>query len=382
MTVALPAGLFVITNKADIDRLRNAVWAPGLSASAFVPLEPDMDLPPDAVGAAHVIVLEVDPTSNGSLRRLARLRSERPNLPIIAALRDANVALVRMLIRQGVTDVAVLPFEPDDLLAQVLDAITFLANRTSEADLAPLTTVVRSTGGSGATTIVTHLADALAQTYKANGTVCVIDLDLQSGDVASFLGQAPGVTVASLLEAGDRLDAELLRGAVMATEHGFSIIAAPEAITPLETVDTDQLLKLLTIARREFSHVIVDLPAAWTNWALSVASASGRILVVAEPSIASLRQAKRRIDLLASVGIENAKVQVVLNRVERRLFKSIGRDDVQETLMRDVVATLHLENSALTLAQDRGMLLSETNSKSRFCNDVRGLAQSIYSGRE
>jgi pilus assembly protein CpaE len=240
MTPAIPGRFFIVAREAEIALLRGHASLPGLSDATLVPLPPDYPLSEDILRTAQVLVLEVDPSDDYSLRRIAKVRSERPELPIIAALSDANVSLVRMLVRQGVTDVATLPFAPEELASQILDQFAKVAEQALPTELSPMFAVVRSTGGCGATTVITHLAAALAE--KEPGSVCVVDLDLQGGDVASFVGEQPKVTVSALLEAGDRLDNDLLRSAIIETRFGFSVVAAPEVITPLDIVDVDQML--------------------------------------------------------------------------------------------------------------------------------------------
>lgn len=382
MTVSFPGGVFVVASAAEIECLRAQQAERGFGASQLVALPPDAPLPPDVVAQARVLVLEVDPSDKASLRRLSLVRAERGGLPVIAAVHDAHVSLLRTIVRQGIADIAVLPFAPDELTSQVLDAAARLAEAAPEHVLAPIVTVVHSAGGCGATTVITHLAAALAQQFGGSRRVCVVDLDLQSGEVASFVGQSPRVTVASLLEAGDRLDPELLNGAITDTGQGFSIIAAPNEIVPLDTVNDDQLLKLLRLVRREFDFVLVDLPADWTNWALSVAVSSSQILLITDFSIASLRQARRRIELLSSVGVERDKLGVVVNRVERRLFKTIGVDEVREALKREILATLATEGAAMSSAQDEGLLITEVSHRSRFAADIRSLAQMLVSTGE
>ena len=80
----------------------------------------------------------------------------------IAAIQQADVSLVRTLIRQGITDVAALPFSPDELSSQILEALAPLRDEPKDSDLGLVTAVVRSSGGCGSTTVLTHLAAALA----------------------------------------------------------------------------------------------------------------------------------------------------------------------------------------------------------------------------
>ncbi len=374
MIFNLPGGLFIVANPGDVASLRASPHAESFAGATFMPQAADEELSGDVARLAKVLVLEVDPTSAESLRRMAKLRAEREDLPIIAALSKADVSLVRTLIRQGIADVAELPFAPEELASQILDASTRLAEPSNPGDLAPMVTVARSTGGSGASTLITHLAAAMASQDTTGKGVCVIDLDLQSGDVASYTGVEPKVTISALLDAGERLDSQLLRSAITQTRYGYSIIAAPEAITPLDTVDVDQLLRVLTLARRHFGHVLVDLPAVWTNWSLSTVVASNEVLLVTDLSIASLRQARRRLDLLRSVGLGRQQLKVVANRMERRLFKTIGVDEVGNALDCEVIATLSSEGATLRSAQDQGVLISDIAGKSRFANEIRDLA--------
>lgn len=375
MAVSFPDDVFIVANAADVALLRATPAGASIGNAELLALKSDAPLPADLVARASVLVLEVDPTDPGSLGRLSRARAERKDLPIIAAIHDANVALVRTLIRQGIADIAVLPFDVDELITQILDAKASCTAKGAQSALAPMATVVRSSGGCGATSVITHLAAELARQFGDSRKVCVVDLDLQSGEVAPFVGLSPKVTVMDLLEAGDRLDAELLHGAVTKSAYGFSVIAAPEAITPLDAVNVDQLLRLLRLTREEFGFVLVDLPADWTNWALSVAIASSDVLLITDLSIASLRQAKRRSDLLASVGVDRKRLGVIVNRAQRRLFKTIGVDEVSEALKCDVLTTLAAEGGALSSAQDEGVLITEVSHRSKFAADIRLLAQ-------
>lgn len=374
VTARLPEGLFVVANESEIERLRATPFARQLAASALVPLPANAALPADLMSQARVLVLEVDPADNASMRRMSEASQARPDLPIIAAVAEVNVSLVRALVRQGVVDVVGLPFGPDELTAQALEAAAALTANGPDVSLAPMITVVRGCGGSGATSVLTHLAAALASSGDPANRACLIDLDLQAGNVCSYLGKTPDATVRSLLDAGPRLDAEFLRGALTDSGRGFSIVAAPQEITPLESVDTDQLLRIINLLRREFAYVLVDLPADWTNWGLSIAASSNDVLLVTDLSIAGLRQAKRRVELFASVGIDHERVKVLVNRVERRLFRTIGVDEVRDALNCEVIATLAAEAAALSAAQDEGALITEVSHRSKFGSDIRALA--------
>ena len=113
---------------------------------------------------------------------------------------------------------------------------------------------------------------------------------------------------------------------------------------------------------------------------MSVALAASEVLLITDLSIGSLRQAKKRLELLWSVGLEKSRIKVVVNRVERRLFKTIGIDEVRDALGCEVISTLADEGNALRAAQDEGLLISEVNRRSKFAADIEELARLVQGG--
>jgi pilus assembly protein CpaE len=375
MIFELPGSLCIVANAGDLKDLHSSPAIQGLGGASLVALSSDADLPLEHLAGARVLVLEVDPAVPASVRRIGKIRSERGDLKIIAAINKADVSLVRTLIRQGITDVAALPFEPDELASEILEALAPMQAETRTTDLGLVTTVIRSTGGCGSTSVLTHLAATMAANHPGQRGVCLLDLDLQSGAAAAYLGENPKVSVSSLLEASDRLDEALLDAVTIECRHGFDIIASPDVVTPLDIARPELFSAIVALLRKRYDHVLIDLPANWTNWSLAIAAEAGAILLVSDSSIAGLRQARRRIDLLASVGVDPDTIKIVANRIERKLFKTIGVEDIAQTLRCSVVASLADEGNDLRSAQDQGVLLGEGSGKNSFGKGIRTLAQ-------
>lgn len=368
----LPSGIYIVAQEDYAAPLRAALDG----AVEIVSRAPEEAVPDEVLGRATALVVEVDPASPRSLARVASVRERRPSLPLIVALGHADLAMTRTLIRQGVSDVAALPFDMAELTGQLLE-VSARAAPAVEHPLAPMVSLVRAAGGVGATTLITHLAEALTDCDGHRQDVCVIDLDLQFGQVANYLGLKPATTVLDLLEASERLDPDLVRDAAVAAPQGISVIGAPPSIAPLEDVDVDRLLNLLTIARKTFDFVLLDLPANWTNWTLSAALACNEILVVTDQTITGLRHTKRVIELFDMMQMSRENVQILVNRVGKKLFQAISVNEVADTLGRPVSATVSRDKGDLQMAQDRSMLLSDANRKAAFVKDVDRLADEI-----
>lgn len=350
-----------------------------LSAMTRLPLDTTQALPIDRLRDVRAVFVEVAPDTPASLTRLAVLRRELPDVPVVAAVRHAELDLVRHLVRQGVSDVISLPFSAPELAGCVAELLNSPApDKRQAVALAPLICVIRGSGGAGATTVLTHLAAALGERLGGSGKVCMVDLDLQSGDAASYLGLDPASSVLDLLDAGDRLDANVVRTTAIDTGEQFSLIAAPTEIAPVEKIEADRLLHLLSVLRREYEVVLVDLPSAWLSWTVSAIATASQVVVVTEQKVTSLRNARRTLDLLGTLEIDSSRVSIVVNRMERRMFQTIGTKDVEEALDRRVIGTIAADDATLAAAQTQGHLASRTSK--RFSRDIRVVADCLLDG--
>jgi len=334
---------------------------------------------PDELSAAAAAVVQVDPDTPASIKRFQKL-AQSTTTPLIAAAYDPPLALVRALVRSGAHDVVPLPLSIDDLetsIAPLSDQIR-KASRSAETSRSKLITVIKSVGGVGATALTTQLATRLATNETVRGReACLIDLDVQFGDVAFQLGLRPKLSLVDLLEAGTRLDSALLRSTTTDHASGLHVIAAPQEMMPLEGISSDHLLEIVDLATRGFGTVFVDLPTNWTNWSLSLVARSDLVLLITELSVAGLHRAKKQLRLLDSQDLGGLNVRVVVNRFEKSQNRSIRPADVHQALGRDVDFTIANDYPLMRAAIDRGVPLGDLKRKSALGKDIDMLEAGI-----
>lgn len=331
-------------------------------------------LPRTIVDAAQCLFIQVDPNVPGSIGRIEAVRQLKPGLPIVALISASDFSLTRTLIRQGVRDVISLPLRPGEVISILMDVAAQQSGAL--ADLAPVVALASPTGGAGATSIITHLGHAL--TVAAPGkTCCIIDLDIQFGDVANYYGLKTKVSIVDLLEAGDRIDSDMVRDAATKSAHGPHVITAPTEINPLEMVSIERLQQVIAICRNEFDLVLLDLPSNLTNWVLSTVLACNQVLIVTETSLHSIRRARRFLNLLETSGFNTKNASLIVNRNEKRFMREIDVSDVSETLHHEVIEALPLEKGILGKAQDQGMLIQGLTRNSRFEKAIEALAAKV-----
>lgn len=334
---------------------------------------------PEDIGDAAVAVIQVDADTPASIKRFQKLAAVT-DTTLIAAAYEPPLALVRSLIRSGAHDVVPLPLSLDDLETSIAPLQAEISRRAKSVDAtrSKLVTVIKSVGGVGATALLGQVGIEFARSEARCGReVCLLDLDIQFGDLAFQLGLHTSLTIADLIAAGPRLDGDLLRSTTITHSSGLKVITAPSVVMPLDAATSDQMFQIVELAQREFGTIFVDLPSNWTNWSLSLLARSDMVLLFTELSVASLNRAKRQLDLIRAQDLNNIELRVIVNRFEKGLLKTIRASDVREALGLDIAYTVCNEPSVIRTAIEQGIPISEVKRKSAIGKDIAAIDAGI-----
>ena len=144
--------------------------------------------------------------------------------------------------------------------------------------------------------------------------------------------------------------------------------------SPLQNNSLDSCLR---VATREYRYVVVDLPAAWTDWTNRVLKDSDMIVQVTQLTVANVRQARRQLDALVIHGLEDIPVKTLINRFEKGWGKSVPLKRAETALGRSADFCIFNDYKTVSDAANQGVPLAEIarrtkveKSIGRFCDTV------------
>lgn len=326
--------------------------------------------------AASALVVEVDLHSIASTEAFLRLASTTAERKVIAAARNAEPEDVRRLFRAGAADVLTAPFTPMALQASLGEVLGAQSGLRASGRVV---TVLRGSGGVGATTVALNLAALTAKPERKSSrlgkTVALLDLDLQFGDADLALNLEPRSTVIDVLRAEQRFDGRLLQGAMVDHTSGVRLLASPPKLVPLDALNANFAGRIVGQSAQLFDYTFVDLPCVWTDWTLPILRQSSLILLLAEPTVHGAVGARRVLDALAEAHVTTPTL-FVLNKLAGMVEAFEKPSRIGKSLNRAVDATLTLDPAA-PRAFDRGALLAEAFPNARLTRELRGLAAKL-----
>lgn len=252
----------------------------------------------------------------------------------VVALRGgaAGPDLGMRLLRSRVRDLLERPLSSGQLQA-ALDRLAAERTPTARAT-GRVISFVSNKGGVGKSSLAVSAACLLAR--ERPGRVLLIDASLQLGTCASVLDLDPVVSLVDAVRARDRLDGTLLRN--LALEHPCGLDLLPAPADPVEAQDVDEasLAHLLNLARRSYDVVVVDTFPVLDALNLAVLDASDRVYLVTPPTVPTAQALGRYVEVLEGLGVEPARLRIVLNHPQPAFPGMLGPLDVADHVQRPV----------------------------------------------
>jgi len=326
--------------------------------------------------ACDALVVEVDLHSASSTDAFIRLAGSSSERKVIAAARNAAPEDVRRLFRAGAADVLTAPFTPAALEA-ALGEILMTGDRRSTGGR--IITIVRGSGGVGATTVALNLAALIGRpgrkAAQPGKSTAVLDLDLQFGDADLALNLEPRSTLVDVLRAEQRFDGRLLQSSMVEHSSGLRLLAAPPKLVPLDALTPTFAAQIVTQSAQLHDYTFVDLPCVWADWTLPILRRSSLLILLAAPSVQGAVSAKRVLQSLEEAEVETPSL-FVLNKLAGVVEAFEKPSRIGKSVNRTVDAVLSLDATA-TRAFDRGVLLAEAFPNARLTRELRALAAKI-----
>ncbi|MCD4687410.1 MAG: response regulator [Anaerolineae bacterium] len=234
--------------------------------------------------------------------------------------------------------------------------------------------------GAGVTTLATNIASAL---MRPDTRVLLVDCNLQFGDVDAFLNLQAQSNIADLTKAVDDLDEELVENVLITHASGLRVLTAPAHPEHAYDVQPSAVKELLRILAGSFDFVIVDTPTQYDDMTLRLFDVAERILLVANPTIPSVRNVRKMLDIFDGLqdpaGIAR-KLLFVLNRVANEKDRGRGTvptASIENHLKREVIATIPADDRSVLTAVNQGVPLVAKQKSRSPGRDIVALAEQI-----
>jgi len=328
---------------------------------------------PAIINGSRPGLLIVDGVDALGLDAIGRLTHAHPDVETIVISAEQSPSFLLRAMQVGVREVLPPPLEAH-LLKAALQRVARKRQQAAPAALGEVFVVMACKGGSGASFLAANLAHVLS--VRDGRTVGLLDLDLQFGDAMLMLtDQRGGSDVAEVARNIGRLDAELLRSAMVTVSPTLAVLAAPHELSQALEVKAAHVEAIVKQARQMFDFVVLDVGRSIDAVSLQALDMATKIFPVLQLSLPQLRDAKRLHGLFRSLEYPAQKVQWIVNRYHK--VGDITLEALEHGLGVRGITTIPNHFSAVNASVNQGVPIAKLSRKSPVTRALHELAKAV-----
>ncbi len=251
----------------------------------------------------------------------------------------------------------------------------------SEIRAGHIVVVYSPQGGVGCTTIATNLAAGL---MRKGVKVLLIDADLQFGDVGVFLKLQSQSTLLDLVHKIDDLDTDFFDSVVATHESGLKVLLGPQRPEYAEEVEAipTAVARIIEKIANNYDFIVVDTSRKIDEQLLSLSDIAAKIVLVATPTLAAVKNTRFVIDLFDRLNYPPDKTMLVLNRTEDERSRNrvtIPSEVIEKHLKKVIEAKIPLNEPIVLSAVNKGIPVVASRDRSKSpVKDLLDFADHVY----
>lgn len=311
------------------------------------------------------------------LERITQLLSRFPQLSIFATCADKSSDTILKVMRAGATEYILRPVSDTDLAfaLQKLGRL-WLTRPAPEVETGRIFTVFSPKGGVGVTTIAINLATDIYEDTKRS--TILVDLDLNAGDVTTFLNMKPSYTISDVTVNISRLDKSFLQGVIAKHESGIYVLAEPQKVEEGVSISDSDIKKVLSLLKTMFKYIIVDAETISERTTTAI-EMSDMIFLVFFMSLPGIRNMQRYLKFLDRMGLGRDKVKLVANRYLKK--GDIKIEDAEKALNYPIFWSIPNDYDTAMACLNKGVPVSAGAPRSQLSLSIKELAKAVITSK-
>lgn len=305
-------------------------------------------------------------------------RISRPTLGAVLVRRRLDVATMNEAIQAGVREV--VAFDDGEGLIEAcrrsLDISRKLANNSGLSGATvqrsgKVVLIFSAKGGCGKTTLSVNLAQALANDPATN--VCIVDFDLQFGDIAVALHVEPTKNISNILNS-NHIDQLSLRSVLFNKEKNLDLLLAPNNPADVELINADLAAAILNNLKQMYDYVIIDSPPAFTDVILKAFDLADSCVLLTTLDMPAIKNLRVSMQTLRTLGLPEELCNVVVNRSDSKAGLTV--DDVEDAIGKKVLARIptSIDVPATT---NKGLTIVKKFPKHKVSKEIQMIADTM-----
>lgn len=321
-----------------------------------------------------LVIVDITKKTNMALDIISRLTSTIKNIKIIVLSYEVDSNIVIKALRAGAREFLIKPLIEKTFVESVEKMKGLILGNINDSTRCKVITTFSNKGGIGKTAIAVNLAMEIANVTKEK--VALVDLNLQMGDITTFLNLDPSFDTAYVINNLDRIDESFLLSTLeQYNKTSLYVLADPLDIEQAEVITSDDITTLINVLRNVFSYIIIDTTSSFDSKTITALDNSDLIMLISIINLPSIRNCQRCFDLFKKLGYSKDKIKLLINRYMET--DDIKVEDVEEVLNHKVYFKIPNNYYTIMNSINKGVPVCDASPNSNVTKSFKQLATQV-----
>jgi len=313
----------------------------------------------DLIPKVHpdIVLMDINmPVLNG-LEATEKITKDYPNVAVIMMSVQGEAEYLKKAMFHGAKEFIIKPFNYEGLVETIKttherhrEMQKTGSHREEKEREGKLLTYFSSKGGVGKSILSLNTAIALSQEKKQK--VLLMDLDLQFNDISILVNKYNERTILDLVDEGQLNTYQEIKPYLYAFNENLDMLFAPGKPEAAEYISKSSIEKIIKALKHKYDLIIVDTGINFNDNTLYVLDHAEQIFFVSTMEIASLKNTKLGMNVMESLGYDQNKVKLIINRFTTKF--GVSKGDVEDVFKDGIYAMIPDDEKTVSLSVNRG----------------------------
>lgn len=309
-----------------------------------------------------IVLMDINMPELNGLQATEKITEEYPEITVIIMSVQGESEYLKKAMLYGAKEYIIKPFNYDTLINTIKEAYDKNKNRQykhsgakEKISDAKVLAFFSSKGGVGKSVLAVNSAVTFSK--GLNKKILLIDMDLQFGDVSMMVNQYHHKNMLDMIDENQYDSYDNMRPYFYKYSESLDMLFAPGKPEAIEFISKDIIEKIIKSAKRHYDLIVVDTGINFNDSTLFILDSAETILFVSTMEIVALKNTKLGFKVMQSLGYDEKKVKLVVNRCTNSY--GISKKDVEEVFKDNIFAMIPEEEDTVMNSVNKGQPFSD-----------------------
>lgn len=304
-----------------------------------------------------IVLMDINMPKLNGLEATEKITDQFPGVTVIIMSVQGESEYLKKAMFYGAKEYIIKPFNYESLINTIKTTYEKQKERavknTNSEDKpknARIVTFFSSKGGIGKSVLAVNTSIELSKFKEKK--ILLIDMDLLFGDISMMVNQYMQKNILDIIDDGQTDSYENIKPYLYEYSSSLHMLFAPKKPEAAEYISKESIEKMIKILQKHYDLIIVDTGVNFNDTTLYILDISEIILFISTMEIVALKNTKLGLSVMQSLGYDNNKLKLIINRVNTTF--GISKKEVEDAFKGEILMMIPEDEKTVGTSVNRG----------------------------